>query len=122
MLSLPLLRRLSYEFFSRTHQALAVLSAFSIWRYFVSSPLLTRVYIYIFAGIFLSTFLLQCGFSIWRNKAVGRSFPQASISHMNDVVKIRLTLSRSLKVKAGQHIVLWIPVGFWSFWQAILSL
>jgi predicted ferric reductase len=118
MLSLPLLRTLSYEIFIRTHQALAVLSAYSIWRHLVSTPLLPRIYIYIFAGIFLSTLLLQCGFFIWRNKAVGRSFPQASISHMNDVVKIRLTLSRPLKVKAGQYIGLWTPISFWSFWQS----
>lgn len=52
------------------------------------------------------------------NKTVGRGFPQASISHMNDIVKIRLTLSRPLKVKAGQHIGLWTPVSFWSFWQS----
>jgi len=37
---------------------------------------------------------------------------------MNDIVKIRLTLSRPLKVKAGQHIGLWTPVSFWSFWQS----
>jgi predicted ferric reductase len=118
MLSLPLLRMLSYEIFIRTHQVLAVLSAYSIWRHLVSTPLLPRIYIYIFAGLFLSTLLLQCGFFIWRNKAIGRGFPRASISHMNDVVKIRLTLSRPLKVKAGQYIGLWTPVSFWSFWQS----
>jgi predicted ferric reductase len=118
MLSLPLLRELSYEVFIRTHQALAVLAAYSIWRHLVSQPLLPRIYIYIFAGICLLTFLLQYGFIIWRNKAVGRSFPRASITHMNDTVKIRLTLSRPLKVKAGQHIGLWTPVSFWSFWQS----
>ena len=118
MLSLPLLRAFSYEVFIRTHQVLAVLAAYSIWRHLVSTPLLPRIYIYIFAGTFLSTFLLQCGFFLWRNKAVGRSFPHASMIHINDTVKIHLTLSRPLKVKAGQYIELWAPVSFWSLWQS----
>jgi hypothetical protein len=116
MLILPL-RMLWYEIFIRTHQALAVLTAYSVWRHIVAEPLLPRIYLYIFAGIFLSTFLLQCGFGIWRNKAIGHNYPRASISHVNDIVKIRLTLSQSLKVKEGQHIGLWLPVTFWSFWQ-----
>jgi hypothetical protein len=49
MLSLPLYRTLSYEIFIRTHQAFAVLSAYSVWRHLVSTPLFPRVYIYIFA-------------------------------------------------------------------------
>jgi hypothetical protein len=104
MLSLPLLRMLSYEVFLYMHQALAVLVTYSIWRHLALQPLLPCVYIYVFAGIFLLTFLLQYRFIIWRNKAVSCSFPQASISYMNDTVKICLTLSRLLKVKAGQHI------------------
>jgi FAD-binding domain/Ferric reductase NAD binding domain len=49
----------------------------------------------------------------------GRSYPQVSISHINDIVKIRLALSRPLEVEAGQHIELWAPAAnFWSFWQS----
>jgi predicted ferric reductase len=117
MLSLPLLRALSYEIFIRSHQALAVLSAYSIWRHLASNPLLPRLYIYVFAVTFLATFLLQYSLIAWRNRAVGRSCPRASISHVNDIAKIRLSLSRPLEVKAGQHIELWIPLDFWSFWQ-----
>jgi len=118
MLSLPLLRALSHEVFIRSHQALAVLAAYSIWRHLALQPLLPRIYIYIFAVIFLAAFLLQCGLIAWRNKAVGRGCPRASISHVNDIVKIRLSLSRPLEVKAGQHIELWMPLDFWSFWQS----
>ncbi|KAH8799661.1 cell surface metalloreductase [Xylogone sp. PMI_703] len=117
ILCLPL-RILAYEIFLRIHQALAVLCAYSIWRHTGSEALLPRIYIYIFAGIFSFTFVLQCGFIIWRNKAVGRNLPRASVSHMNDIIKIRLTLSRPLKVREGQHIELWIPISFWSFWQS----
>jgi NAD(P)H-flavin reductase len=49
---------------------------------------------------------------------VGYGYPRASISHVNDIVKIRLSLSRLLEVKAGQYIELWMPLNFWSFWQS----
>ncbi|KAG9231519.1 cell surface metalloreductase [Amylocarpus encephaloides] len=115
MLSLPLLRALSHEVFIRSHQVLAVFTAYSIWRHLALQPLLPRIYIYIFAVIFLAAFLLQCGLIAWRNKAAGRGCPRASISHVNDMVKIRLSLSRPLEVKVGQHIKLWMPLDFWSF-------
>ncbi len=119
LLSLPFLRRLSYEIFIRTHQALAALSAFAIWRHLALKPLLPRLYVYIFAVTFLSTLLLQCGFVIYRNGAIGCGYARASITHVNDTVMIRLTLSRPLKVKAGQYICLWIPrISFWSFLQS----
>ncbi|KAI9715685.1 MAG: hypothetical protein M1812_005837 [Candelaria pacifica] len=39
--------------------------------------------------------------------------------HTHGVVKIRISLQRPLKVKAGQYINLWIPsVSFWSFMQS----
>lgn len=65
--------------------------------------------------------LLQCGFTIYQNKAIGRCYSRASITHVNDIVKIRLNLSRPIRVRAGQYIGLWIPtVSFWSFMQSHL--
>lgn len=100
------------------HQALAVLSAYATWQHLPSKSPFPRVYIYILAGIFFATFILQCGIVIYRG------YCQAFIttldedeSHNNkeEVVKIRLALSRQLKFEAGQHINLWIPsVSFWS--------
>lgn len=95
-----------------------MLAAYSIWRHLASQPPIPRIYIYISAVLFLSTFLFQCGFIIWRNKAAGRGCPQASMSHINDIAKVSLTLSRPLEVKAGQHIGLWMPLDFWSLWQS----
>lgn len=41
------------------------------------------------------------------------------MTHAEGSVKIRITLSRPLKVKAGQYINLWIPsISFWSFLQS----
>lgn len=118
-LSFPLLRKPSYEIFIRTHQALATLSAYAIWRHLALQPLIPRLYIYISALTFLSTLLLQCVFVIYRNRIISGGCTRASISHVNDIVKIRLTLTRPLKVEAGQYVCLWIPrVSFWSFLQS----
>jgi NAD(P)H-flavin reductase len=49
---------------------------------------------------------------------MGSGCSQAYISHVNDIIKIRLSLSRPLRIEAGQYIGLWIPaVSFWSFLQ-----
>ena len=43
---------------------------------------------------------------------------RAEVSHINDIVQVRLTLPRYLKVSAGQYIGLWIPrISFWSWLQ-----
>lgn len=119
LLSHPLLRRPSYEVFLRTHQALAVLSAYSTWRHLPSDSLFPSMYIYISAGLFLSTSVVQCVSVLWRNGTFRHGRAQALVSHAGGSVKISITLSRPLKVEAGQYINLWIPsVSFWSFLQS----
>jgi predicted ferric reductase len=110
------------------HQALAVLSAYVTWQHLPSKSPFPRVYIYIVAGVFLATLIWQCGIVIYRSRARGRGYCRAFITTLDEdeshnskeeVVKIRLALSRKLKVKAGQSINLWIPsVSFWSFMQS----
>jgi len=122
------LRKPSYEIFLRIHQALAVLSAYATWQHLPSKSPFPRVYIYIVVGVFLTTLTWECGLVIYRNRARGRGYCRAFITTLDEderhnskeeVVKVRLALSRSLKLKAGQFINLWIPsVSFWSFTQS----
>lgn len=119
LLSHSLLRRPSYEVFLRTHQALAVLFAYSTWRHLPLDSLFPSMYIYIFAGLFLSTFVVQCVSVLWRNGTFRHGRAQALVSHVGGLVKISITLSRSLKIEVEQYINLWIPfVSFWSFLQS----
>ena len=119
LLSHPLLRRPSYEIFLRTHQALAMLSAYSIWRHLPSDSLSPRMYIYISAGLFVSTSVVQCISVLWRNGNFRHGRARALVTHAEGSVKIKVTLSRPLKVEAGQYINLWIPsVSFSSFLQS----
>lgn len=106
------------------HQALAVLSVYATWQHLPLKSSFPSGYIYIVVAVFLTTLTWQGGLVIYRKWARAHGCCQAFIttldedeSHNNkeEVVKIRLALSRSLKFKAGQFINLWIPsVSFWS--------
>ena len=56
---MSLFRRPSYELFLRTHQALAALAAYSIWRHLPSEKAFPRAYLYISAGLFLLIYIVQ---------------------------------------------------------------
>jgi hypothetical protein len=98
------------------HQALAVLSAYSVWRHLALKPLLPRLYVYIFALTFLSILLLECSAVIYRNVSLVRGCTRVFLTNVNDVVKIRMELPRPLHVDAGEYICLCIPgIRFSSF-------
>ncbi|KFY19587.1 hypothetical protein V493_07902, partial [Pseudogymnoascus sp. VKM F-4281 (FW-2241)] len=119
LLVCPLFRKLSYELFLRTHQALAVASAYAVWRHLPSEKTFPRLYIYVSAGLLLSMFLLQCSNVIFRNRIFWGHLSRATITHDSGAVKIRLHLQKPLKVDDGQYVNLWIPsVSFWSFLQS----
>ncbi|KAF2672904.1 cell surface metalloreductase [Microthyrium microscopicum] len=124
LLSTPFLRRLFYEVYLRIHQLLAVLLMYSIWQHLrlklwpeqFHPP---QLYVYISVWTFLVLSLLQFGAIIYRNWPVRSAYSRAYISHVDDTVKIRLKLSRHLRVEPGQYISLWMPtMSFWSFLQS----
>jgi predicted ferric reductase len=110
------------------HQVLTVVSAYAIWQHLPSKSPFPRTYIYIAAGVFLATLIWQCGMVIYRSRTRRHGYCRAFITTntedeqvggKEEVVKIRLSLTRPLTVKAGQYINLWIPsVSFWSFTQS----
>jgi predicted ferric reductase len=124
LLSTPFLRRLFYEVYLRIHQLLAVLLMYSIWQHLrlklwpeqFHPP---QLYVYISIWTFLVLSLLQFGAIIYRNWPVRSAYSRAYISHVDDTVKIRLKLSRHLRVEPGQYMSLWMPtMSFWSFLQS----
>ena len=118
LLAQPLFRKPSYEIFLRTHQALAALFAYSVWRHLPSENLFPRFYIYLAAGLFLSSVLLSCWSILYHNGFFRYHCPRAYITNDSGTVKIRIVLQKPLKIDAGQYINLWIPsVSFWSFLQ-----
>ncbi|KAH8726708.1 cell surface metalloreductase [Phaeosphaeriaceae sp. PMI808] len=124
LLSTPLLRRLFFEVYLRIHQLLAVLLMYSTWQHlrlklWPEQFHLPQLYIYVSIWTFLFMSLLQFGAIIYRNWPMNSAYSRAYISHVDDTVKIRLTLARPLRVEPGQYICLWMPtISFWSFLQS----
>ena len=55
---------------------------------------------------------------VFRNKAWNHDFSRAYITRANDTVRIRITASRQIDVKAGQYINIWIPSISWYILQS----
>jgi predicted ferric reductase len=120
ILLLPVLRKPSYEIFLRMHQGLAAVALFGIWRHITSQYVFPRLYVYVPLVLFLTTFLLQGVVVLYRNGVFRGRLPRAEIStEDSSTVAIKISLSRPLKVAAGQYINVWIPsVSFWSILQS----
>ena len=115
VLSRHIFKRPSYEIFLRTHQALAILCAYSIWRHVPSKTLFPRIYLYIFAGLFGLTSVIEGITVIHRNGVVYHERSHAVITQSSGTVKLKIRVSSLLKVEPGQYINLWMPsVSFWA--------
>ncbi|KAJ5642331.1 hypothetical protein N7490_006331 [Penicillium lividum] len=133
LFSLPIFRRISYEFFLRTHQALAVGSFYSIWRHISGETLLPRLYIYVAIGVLACTLCFNLALFLFRNGLFsGNGCPRARITCQIESIenektenptkltpiKICIYLPRPITVMAGQYINLWLPsVSMWSWAQ-----
>ena len=119
MLSQPLSRKPSYEIFLRVHQALAGLIAYALWRHLPSDQILPRGFLYLSAGLFLSTLVMQSSILLYRNGIFRHHFPRAHITHTSGAVMMSIYLQKPIKIEAGQYINVWLPsVSFWSFMQS----
>ena len=119
LLSLPIFRKPSYEIFLRTHQALAFLCAYTLWRHLSSKWSLARICVYVSTGILGLTSFLQFCSILRRNASLRRGFPRVQVNKIGAGIKITVMVPYRLQVKAGQYINLWIPsVSFWSFLQS----
>ena len=118
LLSIPIFRRPSYELFLRIHQGLAVLVIYSTTQHLMSTSKFPWRFVFIFAGIVATLFILQLLTTVFRNKAWNHDFSRAYITRANDTVRIRITASRQIDVKAGQYINIWIPSISWYILQS----
>jgi hypothetical protein len=115
-----LFRRPSYELFIRTHQALAALAAYSIWRHLPSEKAFPRAYLYISAGLFLFMCLAQGYMVIRRNGVFRYRGAQAHITHEHGAVRVRVLFSgphgKSIPMDDCENILM---VASW-FWSTIM--
>jgi predicted ferric reductase len=119
LLSLPFLRKPSYELFLRSHQALAVLSLYALWQQLRSKSLLVRICLCVSTGMLGLTSCLQLCSILYRNASFRRGFPRARMIKTIGGIKVTVLVPSRLQMKAGQYINLWIPsISFWSFLQS----
>jgi hypothetical protein len=119
LLSIPVFRKPSYEFFLRTHQVLAFACAYALWRHLRSKSLIVRICLYTSTGTFGLTSLLQVCSILYRNVSFQRGFPRARVTKMSSGIKVTIMVPSRLQIKPGQYINLWIPsISFWSFLQS----
>ncbi|KAF2267286.1 hypothetical protein CC78DRAFT_551974 [Lojkania enalia] len=119
LFSLPLFQRRTYELFLRAHHALAVLSAYAIWRHLPSTETFPRCYVYIFVCLFVFMCLLQVSLIIYQNGFFRYRLARAEITHEHGAIRLYIHTQKSLRVQAGQYINVWMPsVSFSSVFQS----
>lgn len=99
----------SYEVFLLTHVLLAVICVYSVWEHLPAQHVLPRLYVYVFLGIFGATLALESVIILIRNGVFHWRRSRATITCSAGMVHVRLHLSKSLDIKPGQHINLWMP-------------
>jgi len=122
VLCFPIVRRLAYECFLKSHQALSALFLYAVWRHLPPKQLLALYCVYACAGAFTSTLCLQIATFFYRNGLfMSKGYPRAYIrcgiipanadknKDVENAVIVRVALPRPMKLDAGQYINLWMP-------------
>lgn len=116
LFSYPLFRKPSYELFIRS-SSIAAVSVYTTWRHLPSDKLFPRFYVYLSLSLFLSTSIFQCGRVLYQNGIFHHGLPRADIALAGGAMRIRVHVRRSLEVKVGQYVNLWIWIPSLSFWS-----
>ncbi|KAK3933675.1 hypothetical protein QBC46DRAFT_275313 [Diplogelasinospora grovesii] len=120
-LSISILRRAFYEVFLRSHQALAIYVAYSIWRHLWFVPGFPWFYVYLYGGAACLVNLVQLGIMTYRNKKWGSPLPRLLLGQDGGGICMTVELSRPVRIEAGQYINLWIwapRISLWSWMQS----
>ncbi|KAJ5215341.1 uncharacterized protein N7498_001748 [Penicillium cinerascens] len=120
--SFSFIRQHLFEMFIRTHQGLAAVFVYSTWRHLSSTAFDSQIYIYVSLGLLGITTVVHIALFVFRNGVFpSRPHPRASITcarakeglaHVGQEgtpLRVRVLLSRPLRVKAGQYVNLWMP-------------
>ena len=119
LIILSILRTPLFEFFQKTHYALALLTAYAVWRHLGVKPAFARIYIIIASIMFCLTTLSRYARLMMRNVVWDRPYAKTKVLAVRDIVRVQVTLARPWKVRAGQYVYLWMPgVSLWSAFQS----
>jgi hypothetical protein len=108
-----------YEIFLRVHQILAAFFFFCLWKHISFTSFYSRLYLYLMLEIFSLSFVLHVMIFLYHNEILRHNLLRAIFIRNKEIVKLNMSLFRSLKVRVEQYINLWIAsVDFWSFLQS----
>ncbi|KAK5093229.1 hypothetical protein LTR24_004490 [Lithohypha guttulata] len=109
LLALP--RRYLYETFLVTHQALAVVLVFALWRYTGLGPH-PKIFLMVGVASYVLTSTYRFGLLVYRNFSFSRGWSRCSIFPCTrdlSVVELQISLARPIRVACGQYVLLWAP-------------
>jgi hypothetical protein len=93
--------------------------AYALWRHIPASSKVPRAYLLAAVGTFLTTLVMQCFAVLYRNFSMHRGCSRALVARQNGAVRMTIFSPRPWKIKAGQHVNIWIPsISLWSFLQS----
>lgn len=91
------------------------MTVYGIWIHLAPQRLLPRIYLYALIGVAGCSMVLLGLLVVYRNGIFRHSLPRADILHSQGAVLVRVTLSRPVRVMAGQYISLWLFMPSTSF-------
>ncbi|KAK2809762.1 hypothetical protein FQN50_003607 [Emmonsiellopsis sp. PD_5] len=121
---MPLLRRHQFELFLTLHLACAMFLAYSLWRHVGKSDGLPRNCVIAAAGLFVTTFALRLGRSLFRNLTYGHFLSRLTLisdcrPDSDDAFQVNIVLPRPWEMQAGEWVRVSVPrVGFWYLFQS----
>ena len=115
---LSIIRGLLFEIYQKSHYLLAVLTAYSLWFHIKTGLGFLRIYLATAIVVFVVTTLARCVRLVIRNWRWHRPFSAATVVRVQDIIRIKIEVTRPWKIQAGQYIYLWLPgTSFWSIFQ-----
>lgn len=102
-------RRPAHDLFIKSHFALALLSAVSLWYHIPKDNKLLHLYLILAGASVVTSFSLKIVRGICRNSMSGRPSSRAFISKDSGAAVVTLYPGRPFHVHAGQFVYLWMP-------------
>lgn len=108
-----------FELFQKTHYAIAIVTAYAVWRHLPGKSSSSRIYMVVASSIFIVTCSMRYSRLIFRNLRWGEPYAKARITQIQGAIRVRITVPRPWKIRPGDFIYIWMPgVSFWSSFQS----
>ncbi|KAI9147310.1 Ferric reductase transmembrane component [Paramyrothecium foliicola] len=118
LLALSVIKKSYYEAYLRLHQALTIVLMYGAWLHIGPQRLLPKLYFYSIPMIFGLSSLIIGVLALRRNGVLATGTPRATISASRGVVIVHISLTRPIRIEAGQQINAWFAIGLRALLQS----